>query len=210
MKQVLIYGDSILWSLNPEDAKRRPYELRVDTMLNNSLRDKYFIVCEGLRGRSLCGENGFFPEKDGLKQFGPILASHLPLDLIIIMLGTNDCNSKGPDNLRTVAESLSLYKDKVRELCNFMGYELPKIAVISPPDIESISLKAFAEIFKGGSDKIPLLADALKAKSAELGFNFYDGRSLCESVGQDGIHLSNGENKRLSNEISRIIVELLG
>ena len=94
LKRVLVYGDSITWGRIPNDFGRHNENSRWTSVLQQKLGDSFEVVEEGLRGRFLAGEHPYMPNRDGLQQFGPIFASHLPLNLLILFLGTNDTNAK--------------------------------------------------------------------------------------------------------------------
>jgi len=90
-KQILIYGDSYVFGIIPGgNGARYDSSTRYTGVAQNYLGSDYNIIEEGMRGRTISGENGFFPHRDGLKAFDGIIGSHFPLDLVIIGLGTND------------------------------------------------------------------------------------------------------------------------
>src|SRR5689334_11654512 len=91
-KTILIYGDSFTFAKIP-GGLRYDCETRFTGVLQKELGKDYEVIEEGLRGRTVSGENSFFPYRNGLEQFGPIIGSHLPLDLLVLFLGTNDLNS---------------------------------------------------------------------------------------------------------------------
>lgn len=204
-KTVLLYGDSFIWGLNPVDAKRYDYKDRIGGLLQAKLGEDYRVVEEGHRGRTMFGENGWFPERNGLEQFGPIFASHLPVDVLVIMLGTNDLNSKTNHSPQQIAASLNDYDKKIDYWCNFMKYDKPEVIVIAPPEIEDASLDLFKEIFAGSSEKIGPLAAELESKSKELGYKFIDSREVFKSAGNDGIHVSPDQNHNLANKLAEHI-----
>jgi len=208
-KTVLLYGDSILWGVNATTGQRHDRANRVDTIVQQMLGDDIEVVGEGFRGRTMFGENGFFPERDGLAQFGPIFASHLPIDVVVIMLGTNDLNSKALHPANEIAESIPKYVEKMQYWCDFMGFSLPSLLIVSPPDVDQQSIKKFSEVFAGTVDRIAPAVDALQQVAQRDGHAFLDSRKIARSINTDGIHLDAAETKKLADAITAQVVALL-
>jgi len=207
-KTVLLYGDSLFWGLNPATGKRHEREDRVSTQVQAALQQAE-VINEGLRGRTMFGENGYFPQRDGQDQFGPIFASHLPIDLVTIMLGTNDLNAKTQHSAEDIAVSVPRYVEQMQSWCDFMGYPLPKVLVVSPTDIDASSLTKFAEVFAGASEKVAPAVAALEHLSQEQGYEFLDARSVARSINGDGIHLDPEESRKLGIAIGEKIAAML-
>jgi lysophospholipase L1-like esterase len=197
-KTVLLYGDSILWGVDATNSGRHAYKDRIKNIIQTELGIDFEIVSEGLRGRTMFGENGYFEQRDGLKQFGPIFASHLPIDLVIIMLGINDLNSKTRHSPEEISNSLNSYLEEAKNWCDFMNYHLPKFIIVSPLDVDETGLNKFAEIFNGSAELVELTTDALKQKALQLGMGFLDARKVALSKNTDGIHLDAVESKKLA------------
>lgn len=204
-----MYGDSFFWGVNAGSGGRHEYENRVGVVVQKELGADFDVVTEGLRGRTMFGENGWFPERDGLVQFGPIFASHLPLDVVVIMLGTNDLNSKTQHHPSEIAQAVNTYKEKMKFWCDFMKFAIPKLVIIAPPAIDEDGLSAFGEIFEGSASEVSNLSHFLKEYAAQYGDAFFDAADVVISRGTDGIHLDVGENKKLGQKIANSIREVL-
>lgn len=209
MKNILLYGDSFFWGVNAETGGRHSYKNQVGTICRQYLGEEYNVVTEGLRGRAMFGENGWFPERDGLAQFGPIFASHLPLDTVVIMLGTNDLNSKTKHSANEVTNALDMYKQKMQFWCDFMKYEVPKLIIISPPAINTSDLVAFKDIFVGSAELIPGLKKSLAEYAENHDDYFMNAADIVYSNGSDGIHITAEENKKLATAIAQKIKEVV-
>lgn len=209
MKNILLYGDSFFWGVDAVGGGRHAHEDRIGVVCQKELGEDYDVVTEGLRGRTMFGENGWFPERDGSAQFGPIFASHLPLDAVVIMLGTNDLNSKTNHSAKDIARALNTYKQKMQFWCDFMKYDVPKLIVVSPPNIDKEGLDAFAEIFEGTAALVAGLRDSLQEYCVQEGDIFLDASDVVVSRGTDGIHLDAAENKKLGVFLAEKIKEVL-
>ncbi|MBR7090027.1 MAG: arylesterase [Lachnospiraceae bacterium] len=94
MKRILAFGDSNTWGLIPgtKPFERYSEDIRWTGILQKKLPDAE-IVEEGLCGRTTIFEDRLRPGRKGIDTLEEILADNHPLDLAIIMLGTNDCKS---------------------------------------------------------------------------------------------------------------------
>ena len=90
MKKVLCYGDSNTWGYIPGSGGRFVYSLRWTGVLQISLGPEYQIFEEGLNGRTTGSEDPEESGRNGARSLASIMEQYKPLDLIIIMLGTND------------------------------------------------------------------------------------------------------------------------
>jgi lysophospholipase L1-like esterase len=96
-KSILCYGDSLTWGWIPvtEGAPtlRYPYRDRWTGAMAAHLGEEYHVVEEGLSARTTSLDDPNDPRLNGSAYLPSALASHLPLDLVIVMLGTNDTKS---------------------------------------------------------------------------------------------------------------------
>ena len=63
-------------------------------LLQKSLGEDYLILEEGLSGRTTSFRDPVFEGLSGLDYLYPCLMSHEPVDLLVIMLGTNDTKER--------------------------------------------------------------------------------------------------------------------
>lgn len=208
-KSVLLYGDSIFWGVNAVNGFRHDRQDRVDVVIREKLGESFDVIAEGLRGRTMFGENGAFPERNGLDQFGPIFASHIPVDLVVIMLGTNDLNAQTRHSADDIAAAVGDYNDKMRYWCDFMKYDAPKLLIVSPPDINDPELDRFKELFAGSAELVEPTVAALKQSCETHSWDFLDIRSSVKSMGSDGIHLDPKASRTLAIAIAEKISKIL-
>lgn len=89
-KNILCFGDSNTYGYSPEGTGRYPRQERWTGILAQRLGPAYRILEEGLCGRTTVWEDPIEGDKCGIRHLPSCIASHTPLDLVIIMLGTND------------------------------------------------------------------------------------------------------------------------
>ena len=90
---VLCYGDSNTYGYDPHTGGRYPYDKRWTTLLGNLLGSRYEVIPEGLNGRTTAYDRPGAAWKNGERSLIACLGTHKPVDYVIIMLGTNDCNA---------------------------------------------------------------------------------------------------------------------
>ena len=90
MRSILCFGDSNTYGESPEGLGRYPRDERWPGILQTALGAEYLVIEEGLNGRTTVWEDEVEGDKSGKKHLPVCLASHAPLDLVILMLGAND------------------------------------------------------------------------------------------------------------------------
>ena len=90
MKSILCYGDSITWGYNPSDGTRFSFGDRWPGILRTELGESYRVIEESVPGRTTNLDSPYLPDRNGRKSLPLALECHMPIDLFILMLGTND------------------------------------------------------------------------------------------------------------------------
>lgn len=207
MKRILIYGDSITWGRVPNATGRYfGSDSYVDT-LAAELGDEYTVIGEGLRARTLAGENPYFPERNGLEQFGPIFGSQLPIDLLVLFLGSNDVNAHMNKTAEETVAGLDEYMPKIDDWCEQMSMPAPKLLIVAPPKMNEADLKENS-MFEGAAEKTEKFAELFSAKASQLGAEFFDA-SVAKPSSVDGVHLAPEENAKLGKALAEKIKEIL-
>lgn len=94
MKSILCFGDSNTYGLVPGTNNRYEWGTRWSSILDERVRDKgYRVVEEGLCGRTTIFEDPLRDGRRGTELLPTILESHKPVDMVVLMLGTNDCKT---------------------------------------------------------------------------------------------------------------------
>lgn len=96
MKQVLCFGDSNTWGYNGENGERFPWGVRWTSLLQEKFAERneeVRVIEEGLVGRTTVFEDPLRDGRKGVALFPTVLETHAPVDVIVLMLGTNDCKT---------------------------------------------------------------------------------------------------------------------
>ena len=210
MKSVLIYGDSLVYGKIPKVSNRYEHHKTFVGVIEKNLGTEFRVISEGLRARTLDGENGFFSKRNGLEQFGPILGSHLPLDVVIIFLGVNDCNRMDTKDDSAIYGSLLKYKQEVIDWCKNLSVDkIPKILVVAPPHIRAEQLvidepmsKIFGPDAEGKSKRLTeIYNDFCSREDCE----FFDASLYCKTSDGEGVHLDEENNFLLGQALTEKI-----
>jgi lysophospholipase L1-like esterase len=214
-KRILCFGDSLTWGWVPVTeavpTRRYPFAQRWTGIMAAELGDVYEIVEEGLSGRTTNADDPTDPRLNGSHYLPSALASHLPLDLAILMLGTNDTKAylgRGPFDIAT---GMSVLVDQVARSAGGVGtsYPAPRVLVVAPPPLGEIPNPWFAEVFKDAHAKTTELARHYQAMADFTGVSFADAGQVVTTDGVDGIHFTQANNEALGSALADAVSRLL-
>ena len=94
MKQILCFGDSNTYGLIPGTGNRYDWNIRWTGIVGGKLNGAgYRIIEEGLCGRTTVFDDPLRAGRRGTEILPLLLETHKPVDIVILMLGTNDCKT---------------------------------------------------------------------------------------------------------------------
>ena len=193
MKNILAFGDSLTWGSNPHtDGRHPPAERWPDAMAEGL--DNVQVITEGLRGRTTAyARPSASAEMSGVVALPMLLHSHAPLDLIIIMLGTNDiyegvASHKIRDGLARLIEIIRHHPWRLPGPCQ------PKIMLVSPPPVTAGDNSDITDekVFQAET-----LGEVIKALALDNDCAFFDAAGLCRASPVDGFHLEGQDSRAL-------------
>ncbi len=206
MYKVLCYGDSNTWGCRPGTQKRFERKWRWPVVMEKELKKDYVVIEEGLNGRTTVWEDPIEGYKSGKNYLLPCLESHKPLDLIIIMLGTNDLKARFSVTAYDVAEGAGTLVDMVSKSETGREESSPETLLVAPPPIAELS--EYEDIFRGARQKSRKLAREFRRISQEKDCHLLDAGQHIESSSKDGIHLEGSEQKKLGLALARKVLNL--
>lgn len=147
----------------------------------------------------------------GVTRLPSCIASHLPLDLVVLMLGTNDTKAYFHRSAFEIAAGVSVLLRQIVTSAGGVGtsYPAPTVLLVSPPPLGAITDPWFKELFAGGQEKSAELGRLYRALADFAGVAFLDAGSVLTTDGVDGIHFSAENNADLADAIHAAISELL-
>ncbi len=209
-RTVLCYGDSNTFghaTVERPDGRYAPDERWVG-VLAAALGPDWIVIAEGLGGRTTVSDDPIEgAEKNGKTYLLPCLASHKPLDLVVVMLGTNDLKARFNKTAWEIAAGVGVLVDIVRTAAVGRNGGVPEILVVSPPPT-SDSFPTYAEMFIGAPPKSHRLAAEYRRMADERGVHFFDAGSVIKSDPVDGIHFDPAAHATLGKAIAAEIGKL--
>ncbi|MGN0325293.1 MAG: SGNH/GDSL hydrolase family protein [Lachnospiraceae bacterium] len=127
MKRILCFGDSNTYGYIPDGSGRYSEEIRWTGRLQKKLSSEAVVIEEGLCGRTTVFQDELRPGRRGLEMLPILLESHSPLDLVILMLGTNDCKTVYGASAEVIGKGIEKLIGQIRTIQPYAG-----ILLISP------------------------------------------------------------------------------
>lgn len=204
---ILCYGDSNTHGTAPmtslQDGRRLGRTERWPGVLAAELGSQWHVIEEGLPGRTTVHADPVEGEyKNGLAVLPAILESHGPIDIVVLMLGTNDLKPRFQVPPVQIATSIERLLKVIRTSeCGPDG-GAPRILLIAPaPVTEEGSL---AEVFAGGPARAGLAAPYAEAAERH-GAAFLDAGGVWTVSPVDGVHFDAGEHAKLGQAVAAAI-----
>lgn len=205
---VLCYGDSNTWGQKPDKTGRYPANVRWTGVLQDLLGHQYYVIEEGLSSRTTDLDYDDKPGRNGKTYFAPCLASHTPLDIVTIMLGTNDLKLEFNRSAADIAQALGSLVDDVFTNAKTKSSHRPKVILISPIEVDSNAVhfaKWYTSYYNATSgDKSKQLAGEIKQVADQKGVFFLDAATVAQA-GEDGIHFSEESERPLAELVASMI-----
>ncbi|GGF93196.1 SGNH/GDSL hydrolase family protein [Paenibacillus abyssi] len=212
MRNILCYGDSNTWGFDAETKERFPADIRWTGILKKHLGDGYSVIEEGLNGRTTVWDDPIMGYKNGKEYLIPCLETHRPIDLVIIMLGTNDLKTIYSLSAFNIASGAGVLAGMVKKSDAQRGGNAPKVLLISPAEIgANIKETWLSEVFGESSIQTSKeFAKHYKAVADELGCEFLDAAQIVKPSPVDAVHLAAEEHAKLGAAVAEKIKTIFG
>ena len=204
MTTILCYGDSNTWGHDPSTGERLARDQRWPGILRRSLGFGYEVIEEGLPGRTTVFSDPLEPYKSGKDYLIPCLGSHSPVDLVIVLLGTNDVQTRYSVSAMEISLGLGVLVDMIQASAAGPGGAAPDALVVAPPPIQTVP-EEWAESFIGAEEKSRRLAEYYQRIADEYQCEFFDSSTIIVSSDTDGIHWDATEHEKLGKALAPIV-----
>ena len=211
--RVMCFGDSNTFGTPPHGADPVARYDAVDRwprVMGQALGCE--VIEEGLPGRTTDLSDPTLPEiggagMDGAAYLPAALASHLPLDWVVILLGTNDLKSMYARTPLRVAIGAATLVDIAQSIGGGVGtpYSSPRVLLLAPPPLGRMS--HFSEMFVGGQEKARALPGLYAAMAAAAGCAFLDCGTVIATDGFDGLHWTATTQRRLGAAVAERLLK---
>lgn len=208
-KHIVCFGDSNTHGYCAENGGRFDENERWTHLLQRHLGDEYLIIEEGLSGRTACFDDPLFEGLAGLDYIWPCLMSHEPVDLLIIMLGTNDTKERFGASAACIALGLKRLIGRAMAVTDCWRDGKPNILVVTPQNIgrEYIDTEVGSTMGRGCAEKSEGLAEEYEKIADMMGCYYLDANKVISaSVNQiDFMHLTKEGHEQLASALAEVI-----
>ncbi len=214
MKTILAYGDSLTYGASPvTGGPRHPYEDRWPTALEQGLGGAARVIAEGLGGRTTAHDDWFAnADRNGARILPTLLESHSPLDMIIIMLGTNDIKHYLGRTAGEAGRGMGRLVQVIRGHYAARREPEPQIILVAPPvlvDTDNMDMKNHFGGDLSYVEQSRLFASEYKKRADEHGVAFFDAATVAETDPRDGIHLDGANTRAIGQGLVPLVRSLL-
>lgn len=203
MKYILCYGDSNTWGCVPETMQRYDFPVRWPGILQKELGEAYHVYENALNGRTTVFTDPIEEGRCGKEGLPVVLESCSPLDLVIIMLGTNDCKSRFSLKPWDIGWGMELLIQYVRRGSYGRAGGCPQILIVSPPGMgNQWQNTILGTVFdQASTDRCAQLPEIYREIARRSGVSFFDAALLVQA-GRDCVHLSPESHDKLGKALA--------
>lgn len=200
MRTILLYGDSNTHGTQPATALGVSARYGRDERWAGrlaALLPGWEVISERQPGRTTVHDDPIEgAHRNGLTVLPAILESHRPLDVVMVMLGTNDLKERFSVNVGDIALGLERLVRVIRASGAGPGGGAPGVLLVAPPPIEETG--CLAMMFRGGAVKSQALAGEIAAVAARQDVAFMDAGQVVQVSAVDGVHYDPPANPALA------------
>ena len=213
-KHIVCFGDSNThgYCADPMDTAdgggRFNEEERWPCLLQEKLGKEYLVLEEGLNGRTTVFEDPTCQGRKGLDSIYSCLVSHKPVDLLIIMLGTNDTKDRFSADDFTIEMGMERLITKAKQLPVWAG-EKPNILLIAPPSIKPEIVNQRGAFSAKSVETSRKLASAYRSVAERLDCAFLNAEGIGIFNDIDCLHLTSRGHRNLAQKLAQLIPELI-
>jgi lysophospholipase L1-like esterase len=211
MKSILAFGDSLTWGAMPGSDDRHGFSDRWPGVLEATLGGSVRVIENGLNGRTTVHEDPFSPHRNGAEHLPGLLEAHTPLDLVIIMLGTNDLNFCYGGRAFEAMLGMDRLVEIVLHHPYTRGMRAPQVLLVAPPHLcEAEGDPDYSDYFAASIAESRKLAGLYKRVALERDCAVFDAAGIAVASPIDGCHLDAANTRRMGEELAPVARGLLG
>ena len=212
VKNVMCYGDSNTWGYIPGSGLRYAPDERWTGICQAQLGPEYRIIEEGLSGRTTVLDCPWTCCRNGADGFGYAILSQMPLDLVVIFLGTNDLVMDIPRHVALGADELvrrALNADVIYNTDHPVFPNGPKVLLVSPVPFNPIVESRPDFPACGHYEDSCGLAARYKAIAENRKVEFFDAAPYATPSEVDGVHLTKEGHRAIGVALAEKIRSIL-
>lgn len=195
----------------PGSDARHEFEDRWPNVLASGLAGKAHVIEEGLNGRFTVYDDPASEEcRNGAEVLPMLLASHSPLDLVIILLGTNDLQWIGPRRAFDAMWGVARLVEIVQRFGYRSGMPTPEVLVVSPPHLGPTDNPDYQLYYPDAIEESRKLAGFYARIAREMKCHFFDAASVSVACPIDGCHLDAMNTRAIGKGLVPQVRRILG
>lgn len=215
MKSILFFGDSNTWGFNARTGDRYTPDIRYTGRLRSLLPDQYEVIESGLNGRTTAYDDLYDGWSNGAKTLPMILKTHDPIDLVVLMLGTNDLKARLGLTLEDVVKGMQHLVHIVRSPGIWHLRAKPEVLVVAPMLLNENTLQTAptGQVFNHHSVELSRqLGRAYEIMCADDSVRCccFDASQFGAVTSTDGVHMSADDHRRMAEALAAILPSILG
>ncbi len=194
MRRVLCFGDSNTYGYSPVDGQRYGDDINWPGVLDRLLGDKFEVINEGKNGRTVAFDDPYKVGCNGMNDIESCIEDHEPVDLVIIMLGTNDLKVYFDASPQIIAENL-------REMCKLVQTKTDARIILASPALLGDQIEFSPLHLEFGRTQVDYsfeLAPYFEKVAKEVGAEFIDLAMVAMSSDVDCLHLMPEEHAKVA------------
>ncbi|CAN7285317.1 SGNH/GDSL hydrolase family protein [Devosia sp. LjRoot3] len=211
MKTILAFGDSLTFGYSPEgNGVRHAYEDRWPSVLEARLGGGARVIAEGLNGRTTAfDDHTAAADRNGVRVLPTLLDTHHPLDLVIIMLGSNDIKTFITGSAFAAAAGMKRLAQIVRTYPYSHG-GVPQVLLVAPPHLVPSPLNGPPALVSPRTEDDKLFGFYYERAAAEIGAHFFDAATVAQADPRDGVHLDAANTRAIGESLTPLVKQILG
>jgi lysophospholipase L1-like esterase len=163
------------------------------------LGEDWRVVEEGLPGRTTVFDDPISPHRRGSDYLPPCLASHSPLDVVVIFLGTNDLKARLAAGASDIAAGVGVLAQTTIASASGADGSSPAVLLLGLPRLGT----RLPADFVGAHEKADELAPFLAEQAAAAGAGFLDLADVAAYSAIDGFHLESDGHAAIGQAVAR-------
>ncbi|MBT6122908.1 MAG: SGNH/GDSL hydrolase family protein [Candidatus Puniceispirillum sp.] len=212
-RTLLCFGDSNTHGTPPMDSMssqgRFEPDVRWPSVMRTQLAPGWTIIEEGHPGRTTVHDDPIGGiHKNGIRMLPALLETHRPLDVIVIMLGTNDLQHRFGVNATEIALAIGKIVEIIKASPSGIDQRAPDILLISPPPV--IQAGCLADVFEGSIENANALSGTIANIARQHNVPYFDAGAHIAVSPIDGVHFDAESHITLGHAMAQAVRELFG